>query len=55
MTTENTTIQTEQEIQIAWEELFDLASSCIKWGESDIDKEKFISIGKVTFAIKIIE
>lgn len=56
MTTENNII--EQGIEStdeAWKRLYELANSCINWGESDIDKELFISLGKQTFEIKIVE
>lgn len=37
-----------------WIELWDIANSCIAWGESDIDKGKFIQIAKQYFSIKML-
>jgi len=52
-TTINTDIQNVAAIDKAWDELGEFAQGCIHWGESDIDKKKFIEDGKQFFDIAI--
>ncbi len=59
MTTENeinndneTIIKPDSDL---WQQLYELAKSCINWGESDIDKECFFELGKQTFTLKLVE
>lgn len=42
-------------IDKAWQELWEFAQSCIHWGDSDIDKERFIENGKKLFIVSEIE